>query len=92
MITRRWFPHALAAAITAPFAVWIAMSEFRGVLSPAAWLLPLAGAYYLGLRIGKEIRRAATRHADPEPTGGTRRRFRTDHEDDLDTDPEHGDR
>lgn len=57
----RWVPHAIAAGITVPFAIWVAMSDLRGVLHPAAWLLPLAGAYYLGLRIGREVVRGVLR-------------------------------
>ena len=54
-MTGRWTPHLIAAGITLPFAAWIAMSELRGVLSPVAWLMPLGAAYYLGLRIGREV-------------------------------------
>ena len=47
-----WVQRGIAALITLPFAVWIAM-EGTGTYFPRyAWLLPLAGAYYLGLRIG----------------------------------------
>jgi hypothetical protein len=64
----RWLPHAIAAGVTLPFAVWIATSDFRGVLQPAAWLMPLAGAYYLGFRIGREILRGVLRaRSDEEP-------------------------
>ena len=65
----RWIPHLIAAAITIPFAIWIALSDIRGVLAPAAWLLPLAGAYYLGLRIGREVVRGMRRARDDEPSG-----------------------
>jgi len=54
-MTGRWVPHLIAAGITLPFALWVAMSDLRGVLSPVAWLMPLAAAYYLGLRIGREV-------------------------------------
>ena len=65
----RWTPHVIAAAVTIPFAIWIATSDIRGVLSPAAWLLPLAAAYYLGLRIGREVVRGVRRAGDDEPSG-----------------------
>ena len=39
----------------------MATSDLRGVLSPGAWLLPLAAAYYLGLRIGREVVRGVLR-------------------------------
>ena len=61
---RRWLPHAIAAAITIPFGIWIALSDIRGVLSPVAWLLPLAAAYYLGLRIGREVVRGMRESRD----------------------------
>lgn len=63
----RWLPHAIAAGVMIPFAVWVATSDFRGVLHPAAWLMPLAGAYYLGFRIGREILRGMYRHQEEEP-------------------------
>ena len=47
--------HMVAAAITMPFAIWILTLERGETLSQAAWLLPLAAAYYLGLRIGREV-------------------------------------
>ena len=47
--------HMVAAAITIPFAIWILTLERGGTLSQAIWLLPLAAAYYLGLRIGREV-------------------------------------
>lgn len=65
----RWTPHFIAAAVTIPFAIWIATSDIQGVLSPAAWLLPLAAAYYLGLRIGREVVRGVRRARSEEPTG-----------------------
>ena len=65
----RWTPHLIAAAVTIPFAIWIAMSDIRGVLSPTAWLLPLAAAYYLGLRIGHEVVRGIRKATDEEPGG-----------------------
>lgn len=65
----RRIPHLIAAAITVPFAIWIALSDIRGVLAPAAWLLPLAGAYYLGLRIGREVVRGVRRASDEESGG-----------------------
>ncbi len=51
---RRW-RHAIAAAITVPFAIWIVLEGTNGTLPPYAWLLPLAAAYYLGMRIGREV-------------------------------------
>ena len=65
----RWIPHLIAAGITIPFVIWIAVSEIRGVLSPTAWLLPLAAAYYLGLRIGREVVRGIRRATDEGPSG-----------------------
>lgn len=65
----RWTPHFIAAGITIPFAIWIALSEFQGVLSPTAWLLPLAAAYYLGLRIGREVVRGVRRATGEDPSG-----------------------
>jgi len=47
--------HGVAAVITLPFAIWILTLERGGTLSQAAWLLPLAAAYYLGWRIGREV-------------------------------------
>ncbi|MFW6039476.1 MAG: hypothetical protein ACOC9N_00195 [Gemmatimonadota bacterium] len=65
----RWAPHLIAAGITIPFAIWVALSDMHGVLSPAAWLLPLAAAYYLGLRIGREVVRGVRRARDEDPSG-----------------------
>jgi hypothetical protein len=65
----RWTPHLVAAAVTIPFAIWIATSDIQGVLSPTAWLLPLAAAYYLGLRIGREVVRGIRRARSDEPSG-----------------------
>ena len=48
-------PHLIAAAIVLPFAVWIVVGGRFGILPPYAWLLPLAAAYYLGFRIGREL-------------------------------------
>lgn len=79
----RWTPHFIAAGITIPFAIWIALSEFRGVLSPTAWLLPLAAAYYLGLRIGREVVRGIRRATDEDPSG----RWMTSGESDDDDEP-----
>jgi len=64
----RWLPHLIAAGITVPFAVWIVLSDIRGVLPWTAWLLPLAAAYYLGLRIGREVVRGVRRAGDDEPS------------------------
>lgn len=79
-MSRKWFPHAVAAAITLPFAGWIAASDIRGVLSPAAWFLPLLGAYYLGLRIGRELGRTARRHEPRDADSTGRTRFKREHE------------
>jgi uncharacterized paraquat-inducible protein A len=67
----RWAPHAIAAAITSPFAVWTLLGGRFEVLPSSAWLLPLAAAYYLGYRIGREVVRgyARWRRAKPEPFG-----------------------
>ena len=55
----RWGRHAIAAAITLPFAIWILVwlrrSPELGFLPAYAWALPLAAAYYLGFRIGREV-------------------------------------
>lgn len=69
----RWLPHLIAAGITVPFAVWIVLSDIRGVLPWAAWLLPLAAAYYLGLRIGREVVRGVRRAGGDEPSDRGRR-------------------
>lgn len=47
--------HLTALAITVPFGIWILLGESFGVLPLYAWLLPLAAAYYLGYRIGREV-------------------------------------
>lgn len=47
--------HVIAALITLPFGIWILTLDRGGTLSQAVWVLPLAAAYYLGLRIGKEM-------------------------------------
>lgn len=78
----RWIPHVIAAGITIPFAIWIALSDMRGVLAPTAWLLPLAAAYYLGLRIGREVVRGVRRARDEDPSG----RWMTTGESDDDAD------
>ena len=65
----RWTPHFIAAGITIPFAIWIALSEMSGVLPRTAWLMPLAAAYYLGLRIGREVVRGVRRARDEDPSG-----------------------
>ena len=48
-------PHAIASLIVLPFAVWILTLDRGAYLPAAAWLLPLAAAYYLGFRIGREV-------------------------------------
>ncbi len=50
----RW-KHAIALLVTAPFAVWIAVEGTRGYFPLYAWVIPLAAAYYLGMRIGREV-------------------------------------
>ncbi len=47
--------HAIAALVLLPFAIWVVRVEKLDFLPPLAWLLPLAAAYYLGLRIGGEV-------------------------------------
>lgn len=51
----RWAPHLIAASIVIPFAVWVVLGGQFAVLPRYAWLIPLAAAYYLGFRIGREI-------------------------------------
>lgn len=50
----RWGTHAVALLIVVPFAVWVLFLDKSAYLPPYAWLIPLAAAYYLGLRIGRE--------------------------------------
>jgi len=57
----RWAPHLIAGAIVLPFAVWTVLGGRFDVLPSYAWLLPLAAAYYLGYRIGREVVRGYTR-------------------------------
>jgi hypothetical protein len=57
----RWIPHAIALVITVPFAIWILVGDTRGVLPTGAWALPLAAAYYLGLRVGREVTKGVLR-------------------------------
>ena len=61
--------HMIAALITVPFAIWILTLERGDTLSQAVWVLPLAAAYYLGLRIGREVVRGwvSWRGAAPGP-------------------------
>lgn len=47
--------HSVAALIVLPFAIWILQLEKLEFLPQTAWLLPLAAAYYLGYRIGREV-------------------------------------
>ncbi|UCG76600.1 MAG: hypothetical protein JSV95_04715 [Gemmatimonadota bacterium] len=54
-------PRLIAAAIVLPFAVWVVLGGHFGVLPRYAWLLPLAAAYYLGLRIGREVMKGYAR-------------------------------
>lgn len=51
----RYGSHGIALLVTIPFAIWVLVSASSEVLSPVAWLLPLAAAYYLGWRIGREV-------------------------------------
>jgi hypothetical protein len=53
--------HLIAALITIPFAIWIAVEGTRGYFPLYAWALPLAAAYYLGMRIGREVVRGWVR-------------------------------
>jgi hypothetical protein len=53
--------HAIAALITVPFAIWIAVEGTRGYFPFYAWAIPLAAAYYLGMRIGREVVRGWVR-------------------------------
>lgn len=53
--------HAVAALITVPFAIWIAVEGTRGYFPLYAWAIPLAAAYYLGMRIGREVVRGWVR-------------------------------
>lgn len=53
--------HLVAAVIVLPFAIWIWQLEKFDFLAPAAWLLPLVAAYYLGWRIGREVVKGYTR-------------------------------
>ena len=46
--------HLVALLVVVPFALWIATLDRGEFLPRWAWLLPLAAAYYLGLRIGRE--------------------------------------
>lgn len=50
----RIVPHVIAALVVVPFAVWVWRLEKGDFLPSYAWLIPLAAAYYLGLRIGRE--------------------------------------
>ncbi len=61
--------HVVAALVVLPFAVWILIGGRFDYFPFYAWLLPLAAAYYLGLRIGRELakgylrwRRSTARH------------------------------
>ena len=53
--------HLVGAAVTLPFGVWILIQGRFDVLVWYAWLLPLAVAYYLGHRIGRELIRGYRR-------------------------------
>jgi len=58
------FRHLIAALITVPFAIWILRLDTGNFLPRAAWLLPLAAAYYLGFRIGGEVVKGYVRWRD----------------------------
>lgn len=47
--------HLIAILIVLPFGVWVLVGGRSGYFPLYAWLLPLAAAYYLGLRIGREL-------------------------------------
>jgi len=51
-IRLQWAQRGIAVLVTLPFAIWIALDGTGTYFPRYAWLLPLAGAYYLGLRIG----------------------------------------
>ena len=53
--------HLVALIIVVPFAIWILVGGRSGYFPAYAWLLPLAAAYYLGLRIGRELARGYLR-------------------------------
>lgn len=57
----RIVPHVIAALVVVPFAVWVWRLDRGEFLPPYAWLIPLAAAYYLGLRIGREAVKGYTR-------------------------------
>jgi hypothetical protein len=47
--------YLVALAVTLPFGAWIVIEGPRGVLPAYAWALPLAAAWFLGQRIGREV-------------------------------------
>lgn len=53
--------HIIALLIVLPFATWILIGGRSGYFPLYAWLLPLGAAYYLGLRIGRELARGYLR-------------------------------
>lgn len=53
--------HIIALLVTLPFAIWIAVEGTRGYFPLYAWVIPLAAAYYLGMRIGREVVRGWVR-------------------------------
>ncbi|HKK27136.1 MAG TPA: hypothetical protein VKB18_03575 [Gemmatimonadota bacterium] len=63
----RWGRHLAALLVTVPFAIWIAVEGRFGVLPLYAWLIPLAAAYYLGYRIGREVMKGYVRTQRGEP-------------------------
>lgn len=65
----RLFPHVIALAITVPFGIWILAGDIHGVLPTGAWALPLAAAYYLGFRIGRELTKGARKARDSSEDG-----------------------
>ena len=47
-------PHVIATLLVVPFAIWVWRFDKAEFLPGYAWLIPLAAAYYLGFRIGRE--------------------------------------
>ena len=47
--------HLIALLVVLPFAAWILLDSQFSYFPWYAWLLPLAAAYYLGFRLGREV-------------------------------------
>lgn len=47
--------HVIALLVVVPFAGWILLDSQFSYFPWYAWLLPLAAAYYLGFRLGREV-------------------------------------